>query len=152
MRPRRWRHGGVASPRRRRRDLKFGRVRKQTLTHHVASNGLAQTGQCQKMLEGPWGGAMGSSKEQKLPQPGQGAERKTSGAWHLLHAQKNSKLSRNSFLLSDVHRTQGTPIYENDSVSPAGICRMDVTSMLPSLVERKRQLGAQSCRSADTVS
>ena len=58
-------------------------VRKQTLTHHVASKGLAQTGQCQKMLEGPWGGAIGSSSEQKLPQPGQGADRKTSGARHL---------------------------------------------------------------------
>ena len=35
------------------------------------------------MLEGPRGGAMGSSNAQKLPQPGQGAERSTSGAWHL---------------------------------------------------------------------
>ena len=35
------------------------------------------------MLAGPRGGAMGSSKEQKLPQPGQGADRNTSGAWHL---------------------------------------------------------------------
>ena len=51
---------------------------------------------------------------------------------HRLHAQKNSKLSRSSFLLSAVHRTQGTPIYEKASVSPAGMCRIDVTSMLPS--------------------
>ena len=35
------------------------------------------------MLAGPRGGAMGSSNAQKLPQPGQGAERSTSGAWHL---------------------------------------------------------------------
>ena len=35
------------------------------------------------MLEGPRGGAMGSSNAQKLPQPGQGAERSTSGARHL---------------------------------------------------------------------
>ena len=62
------------------------------------------------MLAGPRGGATGSSKEQKLPQPGQGAERSTSGAWHLLHEQKNSKDSRSSFLRSDVHRTQGTPM------------------------------------------
>ena len=66
----------------------------------VASKGLAQTGQCQKIDEGPWGGATGSSKEQKLPQPGQGADLNTSGAWHLLQTQKNSKLSRSSFLLS----------------------------------------------------
>ena len=84
------------------------------------------------MLEGPWGGAIGSSSEQKFPHPGQGAERNTSGAWQRRHAQKNSKLSRNSFLLSDVHRTQGTPIYEKDSVSPAGMCRMLVTSIEPS--------------------
>ena len=139
----------------------------------VASKGLAQTGQCQKMLEGPWGGAIGSSSEQKFPHPGQGAERNTSGAcaerrrretvlarrvdahvimktpsrrprhvqvhfllrvgtWHRRHAQKNSKDSRSSFLRSDVHRTQGTPIYEKDSVSPAGMCRMLVTSIEPS--------------------
>ena len=66
--------------------------------------------QCQKIDDGPWGGAMGSSKEQKLPQPGQGADLNTSGAWHLLQTQKNSKLSRSSFLRSDVHRTQGTPM------------------------------------------
>ena len=32
------------------------------------------------------------------------------------------------------------------------MCRMDVTSIEPSGVERKRQFGAQSCRIADAVS